>query len=178
MTSALAAVAGLAHAGERQTAPACTYISAVVTAGTVTVGWVGDSRAYWIVSDPATLSRRLTVDDSWVAEMVASGVLSQAEAESGPLAHAITAWLGVDAGDVLPHVMELTPEGPGLVVVCSDGLWNYLDTAEMVGAAIPAGAAEAPLAAARELVRVALQAGGHDNVTVAVLPFTGGVEHR
>ncbi len=175
MTSALAAVAGLAHAGERQAAPACTYVSAVVTAGTVTVGWVGDSRAYWVAaSDPATPSSRLTVDDSWAAEIVASGVLGQAEAEAVPLAHAITAWLGADAGDVLPHVVQLTPEGPGIVVLCSDGLWNYLETAEMVAAALPAAAAEAPLAAARELVRVALQAGGHDNVTVAVLPFTGG----
>ncbi|MDQ3153382.1 MAG: hypothetical protein M3R63_17285, partial [Actinomycetota bacterium] len=59
----------------------------------------------------------------------------------------------------------------GVVVVCTDGLWNYLDNVDELAAALPAEALEAPLHAARQLVEVALHRGGRDNITVAVLPF-------
>ncbi|MGH3937522.1 MAG: protein phosphatase 2C domain-containing protein [Pseudonocardiaceae bacterium] len=154
-------------------APACTFVSAVVLGGAVTVGWVGDSRAYWIPR-PRTESApsiRLTEDDSWLAQVLATGTLSAAEATADRRAHAITAWLGQDANQVAPHVVTVQPDGPGVVVVCTDGLWNYLDSVDKLAAALPAQALEAPLDAARELVEFALRGGGHDNITVAVLPF-------
>lgn len=153
--------------------PACTFVSAVVTGGTVTVGWVGDSRAYWIPR-PRTESTppiQLTEDDSWLAQVLAAGALSAAEATVDRRAHAITAWLGHNGNQVTPHVVTMEPNGPGVVVVCTDGLWNYLDDVDELAAALPAEALEAPLDAARELVEVALRRGGRDNVTVAVLPF-------
>ncbi len=177
VAAALEAVIDMARPGRGCDAPACTYVSAVVTSTSVTIGWVGDSRAYWVASHDGhghEPSSRLTADDSWAAEMVASGVLSEAEAAADRRAHAITAWLGPDAEELQPHVRTLTPGCDGVVVVCSDGLWNYLGTAEEIAAALPPGAAEAPLAAAAELVRIACEAGGHDNVTVAVLPFVLG----
>ncbi|NEA22349.1 PP2C family protein-serine/threonine phosphatase, partial [Actinomadura bangladeshensis] len=90
--------------------------------------------------------RRLTEDDSWAAFMVAEGSLSEAEAEAHPNAHVITAWLGVDAGEVRPHVATFRPAGPGTLLVCSDGLWNYFpaagDLAALLAGAPPAGAAD------------------------------------
>ncbi|MGH3673160.1 MAG: hypothetical protein ACRDSH_21460, partial [Pseudonocardiaceae bacterium] len=62
---------------------------------------------------------------------------------------------------------------PGVVVVCTDGLWNYLDTVEELAAALPARAWKSPLDAARRLVEIALCCGGRDNITVAVLPVAG-----
>ena len=59
----------------------------------------------------------------------------------------------------------------GVVVVCTDGLWNYAEAAEEMARVIPADAAERPLQSAQVLVGHALDGGGHDNVTVAVLPF-------
>ncbi len=168
------AVAGLAGSEETaRDAPACTFVSAVVTGGAVTVGWVGDSRAYWIPrrrteSAPPT---RLTEDDSWLAQVLAAGTLTPAEAAVDRRAHAITAWLGEDATPLDPHVVTFIPEGPGVVVVCTDGLWNYLDNVDALAAALPAQALEAPLDAARRLVEIALDRGGRDNITVAVLPF-------
>lgn len=169
------AVVGLA-AGSTQTirdAPACTLVSAVVTEGTVTVGWVGDSRAYWIPrtrtnSAPPT---RLTEDDSWLAQVLAAGTLTLAEAATDRRAQAITAWLGEDATPLDPHVVTFTPEGPGVVVVCTDGLWHYLDNVDALAAALPVQAPDAPLDAARRLVEIALNCGGRDNITAAVLPF-------
>jgi serine/threonine protein phosphatase PrpC len=153
-------------------APACTFVSAIVTGEEVTVGWVGDSRAYWMPQAPAdSAPTRLTKDDSWLAQALAAGRLSPAQAAADRRAHAITAWLGEDADQLKPHVRTITPDGPGVVVVCTDGLWNYFDTVEELSAVLPTDALEAPLEAARWLVKIALHCGGHDNVTVAVLPF-------
>jgi serine/threonine protein phosphatase PrpC len=172
------AVAGLARldpGGAGHTAPACTFVSAVVTPDAVTVGWVGDSRAYWIPqAGTGAAPTRLTRDDSWLAQVLAAGTLTPAQAAADRRAHAITAWLGEDAAELDPHITTIEPEGPGVVVVCTDGLWNYLDAVEELAAALPAQALEAPLDAARSLVEVALRCGGRDNITVAVLPFVAG----
>jgi serine/threonine protein phosphatase PrpC len=167
------AVAELAGADRADRgAPACTFVSAIVTGEEITVGWVGDSRAYWIPQTHTdSTPTRLTKDDSWLTQALAAGTLSPAQAAADRRAHAITAWLGEDANQVDPHVVTIEPEGPGVVVVCTDGLWNYLDTVDELSAALPADALEAPLDAARRLVEIALHCGGRDNVTVAVLPF-------
>ncbi|MET9185938.1 PP2C family serine/threonine-protein phosphatase [Streptomyces tendae] len=154
-----------------QNAPACTLVGAVVTAGLLVVGWVGDSRVYWVPADRTTPPARLTEDDSWAAQMVAAGLMSEAEAYADERAHAITGWLGADAYELEPHTASFKPDRPGVVVVCTDGLWNYAESAEEMAEAVPLDAAARPLHGARVLVGHALDGGGHDNVTVALLPF-------
>ncbi|MET7326260.1 protein phosphatase 2C domain-containing protein [Streptomyces sp. NPDC005549] len=154
-----------------QNAPACTLVGAVVTAGLLVVGWVGDSRVYWVPADRTTPPARLTEDDSWAAQMVAAGLMSEAEAYADERAHAITGWLGADAYELEPHTASFKPDRPGVVVVCTDGLWNYAESAEEMAEAMPLDAAARPLHGARVLVGHALDGGGHDNVTVALLPF-------
>ncbi|WP_328560526.1 PP2C family serine/threonine-protein phosphatase [Streptomyces coelicoflavus] len=154
-----------------QNAPACTLVGAVVTAGLLVVGWVGDSRVYWVPADRTTPPARLTEDDSWAAQMVAAGLMNEAEAYADERAHAITGWLGADAYELEPHTASFKPDRPGLVVVCTDGLWNYAESAEEMADAVPLDAAARPLHGARVLVGHALDGGGHDNVTVALLPF-------
>ncbi|MEU2287975.1 protein phosphatase 2C domain-containing protein [Streptomyces sp. NPDC013178] len=154
-----------------QNAPACTLVGAVVTAGLLVVGWVGDSRVYWVPADRTSPPARLTEDDSWAAQMVAAGLMNEAEAYADDRAHAITGWLGADAYELEPHTASFKPDRPGAVVVCTDGLWNYAEAAEEMAEALPLDAAVRPLHGARVLVGHALDGGGHDNVTVAVLPF-------
>lgn len=154
-----------------QNSPACTLVGAVVTAGLLVVGWVGDSRAYWVPADRATPPARLTEDDSWAAQMVAAGLMSEAEAYADERAHAITGWLGADAYELEPHTASFKPDRPGVVVVCTDGLWNYAEAAEEMAEVVPLDAAVRPLHCAQVLVGHALDGGGHDNVTVAVVPF-------
>lgn len=154
-----------------QNAPACTFVGAVVTTGLLVVGWVGDSRVYWVPVDRDAPPARLTEDDSWAAQMVAAGLMSEAEAYADERAHAITGWLGADAYELEPHTASFKPDRPGVVVVCTDGLWNYAEAAEEMAEALPPDAAVRPLHSARVLVGHALDGGGHDNVTVAVLPF-------
>jgi serine/threonine protein phosphatase PrpC len=144
------AVADLARDSDHGNPPACTYVSAVVGAE-VTVAWLGDSRAYWL--DDRGTSRALTKDD----------------AEEG--SHAIEAWLGADSGAPEPHLAHFTPGGPGVVLVCSDGLWNYVDQAgALAGIALPEALTD-PFGAAARLVRVALDSGGHDNITAVLVPY-------
>ncbi|MCQ4045429.1 PP2C family serine/threonine-protein phosphatase [Streptantibioticus rubrisoli] len=153
-------------------APACTCVSAITTGDLLTVGWIGDSRAYWIPDDrTGEQPARLTEDDSWAARMVEAGLMSEAEAYADVRAHAITGWLGADAVELDPHTASFQPDRPGVVIVCTDGLWNYAESAAELAAVVPADAREHPLRSARTLVGVALDGGGHDNVTVAVLPF-------
>ncbi|AIV36438.1 PP2C family serine/threonine-protein phosphatase [Streptomyces sp. MPA0124] len=154
-----------------QNAPACTLVGAVVTAGLLVVGWVGDSRVYWVPADRSTPPARLTEDDSWAAQMVAAGLMNEAEAYADERAHAITGWLGADAYELEPHTASFKPDRAGVVVVCTDGLWNYAESAEEMAEAVPLDAAARPLHGARVLVGHALDGGGHDNVTVALLPF-------
>ncbi|MEU3848665.1 PP2C family serine/threonine-protein phosphatase [Streptomyces sp. NPDC029554] len=154
-----------------QNAPACTIVGAVVTSGLLIVGWVGDSRAYWVPADRSAPPARLTEDDSWAAQMVAAGLMNEAEAYADERAHAITGWLGADAYELEPHTAAFKPDRPGVVVVCTDGLWNYAEAAEEMARVVPLDAATHPLHSARVLVGHALDGGGHDNVTVALVPF-------
>ncbi|MGW3492361.1 protein phosphatase 2C domain-containing protein [Streptomyces sp. NPDC001020] len=154
-----------------QNAPACTIVGAVITSRLLVVGWVGDSRVYWVPVDRAAPAARLTEDDSWAAQMVAAGLMSEAEAYADERAHAITGWLGADAYELEPHTASFKPDGPGVVVVCTDGLWNYAEGAEEMAEVVPLDADRHPLHSAQVLVGHALDGGGHDNVTVAVLPF-------
>ncbi|WP_166022484.1 PP2C family protein-serine/threonine phosphatase [Streptomyces chilikensis] len=164
--------AGAREHAAQQNAPACTLVSAVVADGLLVVGWVGDSRAYW-VPDDRSAPARLTEDDSWAAQMVAAGLMSEAQAYADERAHAITGWLGADAYELEPHTASFKPDRPGVVVVCTDGLWNYAEAAEQMAEILPADAAARPLHSARVLVGHALDGGGHDNVTVALVPFPG-----
>ncbi|TFE47714.1 phosphatase [Streptomyces sp. ICN441] len=152
-------------------APACTLVGAVAAGGLLVVGWVGDSRAYWVPDDRGGPPARLTEDDSWAAQMVSAGLMSEAEAYADERAHAITGWLGADAYELEPHTAAFKPDRPGVVVVCTDGLWNYAEAPEEMAQILPPDAAGRPLHGARVLLGHALDGGGHDNVTVAVLPF-------
>jgi serine/threonine protein phosphatase PrpC len=151
-------------------APAATYASAIIGGEAVTVCWLGDSRVYWLAAD-GTDTRCLTTDDSLAEEIVAAGLATAEQAMTLPQAHVITRWLGADLPDPEPHVARFTPPGPGVVLVCSDGLWNYRQDAEGLAALAMPAAATQPLATAAALVKFAVDCGGMDNITVVLAPF-------
>lgn len=147
--------------------PSCTLVSAIRRGDEVVVGWVGDSRAYWL---DAAGARQLTVDDSLAEEGIAKGILTPEQAAASPVFHAITHWVGPDAPARPPRLAAITPQSPGRLLLCTDGLWNYVSSerelAELI-AALPEQAT--PLELARALTDTAVSRGGEDNVTVAVL---------
>ena len=135
--------------------PSCTYVSAIVTGAEVTIGWVGDSRAYWLDADGATA---LTVDDSPAAQLAATGIPVPGV---DPHSVALLRWLGADAPDGPPHVVTFRPPGPGRLLLCSDGLSRYAkEPADLaVAVRVAAGRGDAPDAAALALTEFALEAG-------------------
>ena len=152
--------------------PSCTLISAICAGGTITIGAVGDSRAYWLDEQAAHM---LTVDDSWAQEQIAAGAMTAEQALHDPRAHSITRWIGRDAPPGPPEVVSWKPDVRGRLILCSDGLWNYASSPEELGALARACADESPLQLAQRLTEYALESGGHDNITVVVIDV---VPHR
>lgn len=154
-------------AGDRD-APACTYVSALVVDEILVISWIGDSRAYWLVPEAPEDSVVLTTDDSWAAEAVAIGLLDADTAYADPRAHAITRWVAADGPPGPAHVVAHAADRPGIVLICSDGLWNHVpapaDLARLV--------ADTPAETATAMLDAALDDGGTDNTTLVVVDVT------
>jgi len=157
---------------------ATTFVSAVANGYEATLCWLGDSRAYWL-GEPASESRLLTRDDSVAGGMIAAGLADEAAAMASPHAHVLTRWLGGEEADLADdpdraaHVERFTPPGSGALLLCSDGLWNYLpEAANLAGLALPKVLTD-PLGAAADMVKFAVDAGGADNITAVLIPYLG-----
>jgi serine/threonine protein phosphatase PrpC len=112
--------------------------------------------------------RQLSDDDSWASEQIAAG-MSEDDAYADSRAHVITRWLGADATDLEPRVETVRVPRPSTLLLCSDGLWNYAPTAHALAERIAErGSLPGNLALARALTNFARDAGGHDNITVAI----------
>ena len=131
-------------------------------------GSVGDSRAYWV---DARGAQQIGRDDSLAADLVASGRVTPEQAVATSAGHAITKWLGHDSVDATPTITQLALPGPGLVLVVSDGLWNYTPAESDLHALVGDIGRETPLALARRMTAFAEESGGADNITVAVGPY-------
>ncbi|MGA2921321.1 MAG: Stp1/IreP family PP2C-type Ser/Thr phosphatase [Candidatus Sulfotelmatobacter sp.] len=124
---------------------------------------VGDSRLYLVRG--ARISR-LTRDHSYVGRLVESGIVRAEDAERHPQRHILTSALGAGtevAVDGVEHGMALQ-DGDDLVL-CTDGLWGVVTDEELETEA----SRNAPADCCAALVKLALQRGGPDNITVQVL---------
>jgi serine/threonine protein phosphatase PrpC len=138
---------------------------------------VGDSRIYLIRKDNI---QRLTTDHTWVQEAIDQGVLNPEQARNHPNAHVIRRHLG-SRSEVVPDlrlrlqpgeddVRALANQGTllqmgDMLLLCSDGLTDLVDDEEILAALSKPGVEEALL----ELVHLANQRGGHDNITIVTL---------
>ena len=123
---------------------------------------VGDSRAYLFRDGDLT---QLTRDHSLVEDLVQEGRLSPEEARTHPQRNILTRVLGNDT-EVEPDVFRADPVRGDRYLLCSDGLSNEVDDERT--ASVLRRLAD-PDDAARELVRLANENGGRDNITVVVV---------
>jgi PPM family protein phosphatase len=136
--------------------------------GTVTMGHVGDSRAYLLRGDRL---EQLTDDHSLVAELVRRGELSPQAAEVHPQRSVITRALGTDPDvDVDTFSVEAQPDD--VFLICSDGLSDMVD-GEQIEAIMNTHRDDLD-AAARGLVQAANRAGGEDNITAVLFELVDG----
>jgi serine/threonine protein phosphatase PrpC len=158
---------------ESDNPPSTTVVAALVKDGHVTVGWVGDSRAYWIGPGGG---QQLTHDHSWMNTVISSGEMTAEEAAQHAQAHAITRWLGADAGEnSTADTAQFPIQPPGVLLLCTDGLWNYAPSSEAIAQVVHQShrnGADA-LAVSRSLVEFANAQGGQDNITAIVLDVGG-----
>jgi serine/threonine protein phosphatase PrpC len=135
---------------------------------------VGDSRVYLIRDGQI---RRLSTDHTWIQEAIENGTLRPEEANTHPNAHVIRRYLGSPTPpevDLRLRISDLESDAqaeanqgfllaPGdTVILTSDGLTDLVSDAEIL-AAFQQGDAET---ACRTLVNLALERGGHDNITL------------
>ena len=134
---------------------------------TVTIGHVGDSRAYLLRN--GTLEQ-LTDDHSLVAELVRRGELSPTEAEVHPQRSVITRALGTEP-DVEIDVFSIEARDGDVFLLCSDGLSTMVD-ADTIAGILDRNRDELP-AATRALIKAANESGGDDNITAVLFVMDG-----
>ena len=121
---------------------------------------VGDSRIYMLRGDEF---KQLTQDHSLVATMVREGLLTEAEAETHPRRNVLQRSIGVTEDVEIDVVGPIDVQEGDVFLLCSDGLHGVLKEDELKEVA------KLPIErAADEYVRLALQRGAPDNVTVIV----------
>jgi serine/threonine protein phosphatase PrpC len=123
---------------------------------------VGDSRLYLLRDGDLT---QISEDHSLVQEAVRAGELSPEEAQTHPQRNIVTRALGIDANVVIDGD-EVNAFAGDRYLLCSDGLYDFVDDALI---ASTLRRLDDPTEAARELVRVANEGGGRDNITVVVV---------
>jgi serine/threonine protein phosphatase PrpC len=151
----------LAQRDESHRGMGTTLTAAMLAAGAVSIGHVGDSRAYRLRDG---VLEQLTQDHSLVAELERSGQLSPEAAEHHPQRSIITRALGPEP-DVEVDTHTHPARAGDVYLLCSDGLTGMLSDDEVAG--LLGGAASLD-DAARSLIRAANQRGGKDNITVVL----------
>jgi len=123
--------------------------------------WAGDSRCYLI---RAGTVKQLSQDHTEVQELLDSGAITQQEAMTWPRRNVITRAIGVD------HDLELDAvsgeiEYGDCFILCSDGLTGHVSDAEILARSRKA----TPKTACTELLNLALERGGKDNISIIVV---------
>lgn len=125
---------------------------------------VGDSRTYLLKAESEELEQ-VTEDHSLVATLERQGQLTADEAASHPQRNILTRALGID-GNVLVDLWELEPVKGDRYLLCSDGLFNEVEESRIASVLRRLAA---PDDAAAELVRLANEHGGRDNISVVIV---------
>ena len=150
-----------AHPELRGMGTTCTA-AAIVQNGLYYVH-VGDTRLYLIRDGRIT---RVTRDHSYVGRLVESGIISPEEAENHPQRNILTAALGTNPDLIMDSPGRPEPlRAKDVLVICSDGLWGQVHDPEILRTVANNGAEQA----GQQLIDLARERGGPDNITVEIL---------
>jgi serine/threonine protein phosphatase PrpC len=138
-----------------------TLTAAKVHDGEVSLGHVGDSRAYRMRDGEL---EQITRDHSLVAELERSGQITPEAAEHHPQRSIITRALGPEP-DVEVDTYTLSAREGDLFLLCSDGLTSMISDGEVAAILRTSGTLDD---AADALIKAANQSGGKDNITVVL----------
>lgn len=165
------AVFNAAHANPQYSGMGTTLVVGVFQGARLTLGHIGDSRCYRLRGNELM---QMTRDHSLLQEQVDAGLLTPAQAAISPNKNLVTRALGVEP-DVMLELNEHQVQPGDLYLMCSDGLSDMIDPAAMA-AILQNGSSLAQMAA--DLITMANENGGRDNITVLLSQAAGSVEKR
>jgi protein phosphatase len=143
---------------------ATTCVAALVKGNALTIGNVGDSRAYLLRDGKL---RQITEDHSEVWQEVIAGNMTREEARKSRFRNRVTQGIGLRS-EVKPDVETLPLAEGDTVLLCSDGLSTEVSDDQI--ARTLAGIPDAQ-EACDALLKAALRNGGADNITVVVMRY-------
>jgi serine/threonine protein phosphatase PrpC len=141
-----------------------TVVAALCTDQSITIAHVGDSRCYHMTAKDLTL---VTEDHTLVHELVRSGQLTEEEAEYHPRKHVLLRALGTE-DSIEVDVKSIGCERGDYLLLCSDGLTNKVSTTQIKEILHSEQSLDHK---ADALVNEANNAGGEDNITIALIHF-------
>ena len=144
-----------------------TFTGVGITNGAVDLVQIGDSRTYLIRNAKIY---QVTKDQSLVQQLIDSGQISPEEAETHALKNVILQALGAQ-NEIYPVAARLVPQRGDILIICSDGLSNKIDGIDMQK--IVFENIEDLDNAAAELIRIANERGGEDNITLIIARLSG-----
>lgn len=142
-----------------------TIIMAWAIGGKAYIAWLGDSRAYAVM--PGKSISRLSRDHSYVQQLVDKGQLTEIEAMNHPNSNIITRSLGDNSQKAKADVEEISLEEGLVILLCSDGLCGVC-TDNMIYRVMDTHADDLQ-ECKEQLTEMALDHGGSDNITIAML---------
>ncbi len=146
-----------------------TIVSAVFCGNRVSIGHIGDSRCYRLRGDKF---EQLTHDHSLLQEQIDSGQLTQEQAKYSLNKNLVTRALGIEA--IVPaDIVEYRVEANDIYLLCSDGLTDMVEP-DVIHTIIDEKRCDLALAAG-ELIEIANQNGGRDNISVVLVRVPPGV---
>ncbi|MCH5272227.1 MAG: Stp1/IreP family PP2C-type Ser/Thr phosphatase [Lachnospiraceae bacterium] len=163
VSAANAAVAGHAAENSELSGMGTTLVAAVVCSDKVYVMNVGDSRFY-VIGDEI---KQITVDHSYVEEMIRKGELLRKDARIHPNKNVITRAVGVEDAVEADCYEVILEENSRFLLLCTDGLTNMVEDEEIRH--IVMKNADSPENALRRLVERANECGGKDNISAVIV---------
>lgn len=139
-----------------------TIVVALRIGDRVALGSIGDSRAYMI--DAAGI-RQITVDHSLVQRLIDTGQITEAEAKTHPQRNLIYKVVG-DKPEIVPDTFSLRLRAGDRLLLCSDGLSGMIEE-QLIWQTVMNY--QDPQTACEQLIALANQAGGEDNITVIIV---------
>lgn len=152
-----------------------TLVAAIVSRGMLYVVNIGDSRLYLITRHEA---KQITRDHSFVQFLIQTGQITPEEAKNNPRKNVITRAVGVGSKTEVDFFnINLRKWGSGYILLCTDGLTNYLDDGILFDLIFQSREKVRPTPEqelsrkADSLVSFANKSGGSDNITVLLAKF-------
>jgi serine/threonine protein phosphatase PrpC len=137
-----------------------TLTALLVHAGKAHLVHAGDSRCYMFRDGQL---RQLTEDHSWINEQMKSGTMTEAEAKSSKFRHVITKSIGFER-DTDADLKSVPVSAGDCFLLCSDGMSNYVEHGELERIIAMTWYRRLP----QQLIQLANDRGGDDNITVVV----------